>query len=106
MSERPEIVRFEPSDRLRCPEVLVGMDGIFPKPSHSVTFCNFEGRTDCAISLILLELHVGSPSREGVRWRTESTRSGQGTRVYRGKKAAVSRFRAPVLQLVLNAVTG
>jgi hypothetical protein len=77
MSERPEIVPFEPSDRLCCPGFLDGMAGIFAKPSHSVTFCNLEGKTDCPISLILLELHVGGPSRESVRWRTELTRSGQ-----------------------------
>jgi hypothetical protein len=81
MSERPEIVPFDQSDGLHCPEVLVGTDEIFSKPSHSVTFRHLERQTDCPISLILKELRVEGHSREGVRWRTELTRSGQGTRV-------------------------
>jgi hypothetical protein len=87
MSERPEIVPFEPSDRLCCPGVLAGMDGIFFKPSHSVTFCNLEGKTESTISLILQELRVGSPTREGVRCRTELTRSGQGIGHLRVKRS-------------------
>jgi hypothetical protein len=78
MSERPEIVPFEPSDRLCFLEVLLGMDGIFFKPSHFVTFRNFEGRTDCAISLILQKEHVEGRAREGSRSPAELTRSGQG----------------------------
>jgi hypothetical protein len=73
MSERPQFVPFDLSDRLCCPGVLVGMDGIFSKPSHSVTFCNFEGQRDRAISPISQEKHVKGRSRESLRAPTEST---------------------------------
>jgi hypothetical protein len=78
MSERPEISSFEPFDRLCCPGTLAGTDGIFSKPSYSVTFCNFEGQRDCAISLILQDELVEGRSRDSLRAPEELTRSGQG----------------------------
>jgi hypothetical protein len=78
MSERPEIVPFDLSDRPCRPEILVGMDGIFSKPSHFVTFRNLEGQTDSAIYSIFQEKHVEGRSRESLRAPRELTRSGQG----------------------------
>jgi hypothetical protein len=73
MSERPEIVPFDLSDRLCCPEALRGMDGIFSKLSDFVRFCKLEERTDCAITLILQEKHVGDCSGESLRSPQELT---------------------------------
>jgi hypothetical protein len=73
MSERPEIVPFELSDRLCCPETLPGTDGIFSKLSDFVRFCKPERGTDCAITLISQEKHVEDRSRESLRSLGELT---------------------------------
>ncbi len=44
-----------------------GMGRIFLKPSHFVTFCNFAGQTDCAISSIFQEKHIEGRSRKSIR---------------------------------------
>jgi hypothetical protein len=67
MRERPEIVPFDLSDRLCCPEALRGMDGIFFKLSDFVRFCKLERRMDLAIPLVFQEERFEDLSRAGLR---------------------------------------
>jgi hypothetical protein len=92
MRERLEIVPFEPSDRLYCPEILVRIDGIFFKPSNSVNFRQLERRTDCAISLIFQENHVEGHFRGSLRAPEELTRSGQRIGHCLSRKVAMCRY--------------
>jgi hypothetical protein len=78
MSERRKIVPFEPSHRLCCPEVLVGMDGIFSKPSDFVRFCKPVGRTELSIPLVCKEERAREPSGKAHDRHTEIDTIGEG----------------------------
>jgi hypothetical protein len=90
MSDGLEIVLLDPSDRLCCPESLIGTDEIFSKLSDYVRFCKLEGQRDCAIYFILQEKGVEGRARESSRAPGELTPPGQGIGHCLSDEAAMS----------------